>query len=147
MLLSEKSSHRRLGWTLVEFATALLVLGIVASFGVPRLVQATERNRALEAFAYLSEVAAEQDRFHQEHGVYAADLAELHPARALPRHFRTGRMVASPGRSLADSWSLTLTRLDPPSRFGPYTVTFNERGFDAAGSSACRFQELGMSGK
>lgn len=147
MLPHGKSSNRRRGWTLVEFATALLVLGIVASFGVPRLVRASERNRASEAFAYLSELAAEQDQFRHEHGAYATDLSELHPARPLPKHFRIGRIVPAPGHSLTDSWSLTLTRLDPPSRFGPYTVTFNERGFDRGASSACRFQELGLSGK
>jgi type II secretory pathway pseudopilin PulG len=147
MSLHGKSSQRRRGWTLVEFATALLVVGIVASFGIPRLVRATERNRAAEAFVYLSEVGAAQDGYHREHGVYASDLGELQLVKPLPKHFRVGHIAPSPGRSLKDSWSLTLSRVEPPSRFGPYTVTFNESGFNVAGSSACRFQELGLPGR
>jgi len=49
--------------------------------------------------------------------------------------FAVGELTAGSSGSLADSWSLTLTRFGDAFLFGSYTVTFHENGFDAASST------------
>jgi type IV pilus assembly protein PilA len=123
------------GFTLVELAVVVVIIGVLAAFAVPRFRDSVERSKASEAFNYLSSVRAGQERYHARQGTYAADLTDLDIQMAAPKYFSAG--VVQPGGtgSLEDSWSLTLTRQGSSAGYGAYTVTFNEAGYDAAGST------------
>ena len=56
------------GFTLVELAVVVVIIGVLAAFAVPRFMASVERSKAAEAFNYLSAVQAAQERYHVDGG-------------------------------------------------------------------------------
>ena len=48
----------RSGFTLVELAVVVVIIGVLAAFAVPRFMASVERSKAAEEFNYLSSVQA-----------------------------------------------------------------------------------------
>ena len=74
----------RKGFTLVELAVVIVIIGVLAAFGVPRFLKSVERSKAAEAFQYLAAVRAAEERYIAKEGVYTTDLtaAGHRPSRA-----------------------------------------------------------------
>ena len=130
------------GFTLVELSMIIVVIGVLASFGVPRFRAAVERSRAGEAIAYLAAVRASQERYQAIYGTYAPSPSNLDVRQPQPKYFTVG--VVEPGDTgdFEDSWRLTLTRTSPSSGYGNYTVSFGEGGFDASESTIADLPEI-----
>jgi len=127
-----RSGRAQAGFSLVELTIVVIVLGVLATFAVPRFMTAVERAKASEAYSYLSEIASAQSRHNARTGEYSAALADLDVELAAPVNFA----VASPvSGDWEVEWELTLTRVGPASGYSPYTVVFDENGFDAATST------------
>jgi prepilin-type N-terminal cleavage/methylation domain-containing protein len=125
----------RKGFTLVELAVVVVIIGVLAAFGVPRLLKAVERSKASEAFAYHTAVRSAQERYHARQATYADAINLLDIKVSTPKYFTVGTLSAGSTGSLEDSWSLTLTRTGASAGYGAYTVTFTDEGFDAANST------------
>jgi len=121
---------KRQGFTLVELAVVVVIIGVLAAFAVPRFLASVERSKAAEAFNYLSAVQSAQERYHARQGIYGAAVADLDIKFSTPKYFTVGLIAAGGTGSLEDSWTLTLTRTGAAAGYGAYTVTFNEEGFD-----------------
>jgi prepilin-type N-terminal cleavage/methylation domain-containing protein len=126
--------RRRRGVSLVEVAVAIIVLGVLAAFAVPRFLDSVERARATEAIDYLAAVRAAQERFQLRQGTYCNDLAKLEVRLHAPAWFTIGTPAAGESGDLGDSWSLTLTRTGAAGAYGPYKVVYTDQGFDAINS-------------
>ena len=50
----------RRAFTLVELAVVIVIIGVLAAFGVPRFIKSVERSKAAEAFAYEAAVRSSQ---------------------------------------------------------------------------------------
>ncbi len=73
-----------LGFTMVELVTVIVIIGILAAFGIPRLPRTVERSKASEAFKYLDSVRASQERYQAQHGTYSDELTSLDMQLPLP---------------------------------------------------------------
>src|SRR3989442_1577023 len=103
----------RKGFTLVELAVVVVIIGVLAAFGVPRLLKSVERSKAAEAFGYLSSVRSAQERYHARQGTYAGNLTDLDIRVSTPKYYTVGSFAAGGTGSLEDSWTMTLTRTGP----------------------------------
>ena len=130
MRLRARKGNR--GFSLVELTVVVILIGVLAAFGVPRFRDSVERSKAAEAFNFLSAVRSAQERYHALKGQYATSLAQLDIDLSTPTYFRVGRITDGDGRGyekIQTSWSLTLTRKGPSAGYGNYTVTFTQNGF------------------
>src|ERR1019366_4840344 len=124
----------RKGFTLVELSVVIVIIGVLAAFGVPRFLKAVEKSKAAEAFAYLSAIRDAQERYQAAQGTYATDLTTLDIQMPPPKYFTVGTVGAGAGTQ-QNSWSLTLTRLGASAGYGPYTVVFTDQGYDTVNST------------
>jgi prepilin-type N-terminal cleavage/methylation domain-containing protein len=129
------TSRHQVGYTLLELAVVIVIIGVIAGLGVPRLIESVERSRAADAFDYLSSIRAAQERYQARYGAYATNVTDLDIRSTPPASFTVpATFVPSRTSSLRDSWSLTLTRTG----YGAYTIAFTEKGFDASNSTIAR---------
>jgi type IV pilus assembly protein PilE len=74
---------RARGFTLVDVAVALAVVGVVASMALPSMQAHLARGRRAEAVAALTRVQAAQEQYRAHQGLYAPQLGAL-PGAASP---------------------------------------------------------------
>jgi prepilin-type N-terminal cleavage/methylation domain-containing protein len=144
MQLHRESPRTRKGFTLVELAVVIVIIGVLAAFGVPKFLNSVERSKAAEAFAYLSAVRSAEERYLAKEGVYTADLTALDINLQAPKYFTvpTTITVTAGTATSPPAWSLTLTRVAATSSKGAYTVTFTEGGFDSTNSTITANPEI-----
>jgi prepilin-type N-terminal cleavage/methylation domain-containing protein len=129
----------RAGFTLVELAVVIVIIGVLAAFAVPRFRASVERSKATEAFNYLSAIQAAQERYHAREGIYASTLTDLNVQLSAPKYFTVGDVQ---GDNFETAWSLTLTRTGNAAGYGEYTVTFTQDGFDTENSTVTQHENI-----
>lgn len=135
-MFASKKGSRNSGFTLVELAVVVVIIGVLAAFAVPRFLASVERSKAAEAFNYLASIHSSQERYHARQGTYASDLSTLDIELVDPEYFTVGTVAVPSGESdLETGWELTLTRVGASAGYGAYTVVFNQDGFDPANST------------
>src|SRR5438128_2400225 len=96
--------RNRAGFTLVELAVVIIIIGVLAAFAVPRFLDSVERSKAAEAFNYLAAVRAAQERYQVRQGTYADDVTKLDIQMPDPKYFTVGTPAAGSTRNLKYSW-------------------------------------------
>jgi prepilin-type N-terminal cleavage/methylation domain-containing protein len=145
----------RTGFTLVELAVVIVIIGVLAAFGVPQFLKSVERSKAAEAFNYLSALRSAQERYLAKNGIYwggtisGADATlssdanqgtgeTLDIVQTVPKYFSGDGSVAgdievteSGTATVAGvpTWECTLMRIGASSSYGKYTVTYNQAGY------------------
>jgi prepilin-type N-terminal cleavage/methylation domain-containing protein len=137
----------RKGFTLVELAVVIVIIGVLAAFGVPRFLKSVERSKAAEAFAYLAAVRSSQERYQAQNGIYASDITSLDIKASTPKYFTVGTIAAGSTSSLQDSWTLTLTRTGASAGYGAYTVIFTQDGYDSTNSGIQALTDINPMGQ
>ena len=135
-MLATKRDNARGGFTLVELAVVVVIIGVLAAFAVPRFLASVERSKAAEAFNYLATVHSSMERYHARQGIYADDLTNIDTELTSPEYFTVGSVaVPASETDLETGWELTLTRAGASAGYGAYTVVFNHDGFDTTNST------------
>ena len=112
----------------------LLAAGaVVALAALPKqsVCGSSERARASEAFAYLAQVEAMQQRFRARTGHFADSLDQLEPGLTQPKYFRVWELH---GVAENDNWTVQLERWPPSEEAGAYRVVWTSAGFDSLNS-------------
>jgi prepilin-type N-terminal cleavage/methylation domain-containing protein len=148
MSLHPQSPRTRKGFTLVELAVVVVIIGVLAAFGVPKLLNSVERSKAAEAFSYLSAIRDAEERYLAQQGVYASDPSQLDIGMQTPKYFTVPATITTTqgDGTTASSWSLQLTRIATSSSKGAYTVQFTQDGYDPGNSSIDSMPEINPQG-
>jgi prepilin-type N-terminal cleavage/methylation domain-containing protein len=123
---------RRAGFSLVELSIVVVILGVLATFAVPRYTRSVERSKAGEAFSFLRTLVSAQEAYNARGGRYSNAIGQLDAQMKTPKYFAVGRLTSSNWQT---RWRLILTRSGADSGYGPYTVVFDETGFNRGRSS------------
>jgi prepilin-type N-terminal cleavage/methylation domain-containing protein len=129
-----RTTKSRKGFTLVELAVVIVIIGVLAAFGVPQFLKSVERSKAAESFNYLSAVRAAQERYLAQNGSYATVLSTLDIKQTAPKYFggaASGGDLTISAEQVATgipTWSCSLARLTATSSYN-YNVVFDQDGF------------------
>jgi prepilin-type N-terminal cleavage/methylation domain-containing protein len=147
MTLKSLSAKSRKGFTLVELAVVIVIIGVLAAFGVPKFLNSVERSKAAEAFAYLAALRTAEERYQSKEGVYTEDVTKLDIKMQPPKYFTVGEITLTTNTESGDpSWTCTLTRIEASSSKGDYTVTFTEDGYNKGSSTIDALPEINPQG-
>jgi prepilin-type N-terminal cleavage/methylation domain-containing protein len=103
-----RTAHPRRGMSLVELAIVTVIIGILASMGIPSFHRALEQSRADLAAANLWSVWSAQRLYWLDNRTYAPDLATLESAGLLD-HSVSAQNFYSVGVAAADDSTFTAT--------------------------------------
>ncbi|MEO3693754.1 type IV pilin protein [Roseateles paludis] len=65
------------GFTLIELATAILVIGILSAIAYPNYTSSIQKSRRGDAIAVLTAITQAQERYRMSHAAYAGDTETL----------------------------------------------------------------------
>ncbi len=125
--LSKKS-----GFSLVELTIVVVILGVLATFAVPRFMRSVERSKASEAFNYCENIVSGQAAYQGRNGQFTNTVANLDVTLSSPQYFTVANPTSSNWQS---AWEIKLTRSGASAGYGAYTVVFDQNGFNKAKSS------------
>jgi len=129
----------RKGFTLVELAVVIVIIGVLAAFGVPKFLNSVEKSKATEGFNYLSAFQSAQERYLAQNGSYASSIASLDVSFPVMKYFNAPQdsdvTAVAGGLGTNPTWTLTLTRTAATSSYGAYTITFTQNGWDGSTTS------------
>ena len=152
--MSRTATGSRKGFTLVELAVVIVIIGVLAAFGVPQFLKSVERSKCAEAFNYLSALRSAQERFVAKNGIYwggtiaggtmtndaanggGTGTEQLDISQTAPKYFSgdgtaggTLTVNEAAGATGKPTWDCTLERVTATSSYGGYTVTYNQDGY------------------
>jgi len=128
-------NQKKAGFSLVELTIVVVILGVLATFAVPRFMSSVEKTKASEAFSYMTQVESAQARYNAEKGKYANRMRKLDIDIDRPEFFSVGRFSSS---NWETNWEMKLTRNGASSGYGRYTVVFDQDGFNTRKSTVPR---------
>ena len=124
-------NHSQQGFSLVELTIVVVILGVLATFAVPRFQSSVERTKASEGFVYLKRTQEMQERFMATVGRYAYSKEEIKRKTgerlADPQFFRLSSYSSA---NWERRWAVKLTRSGASSGYGGYSIVWSQDGFD-----------------
>jgi len=140
------------GFTLIELLVVVLIIGILASIGIPQYFKAVERSRVTEATNAFANIKNSQERFFSRMNVYTNSWDDLDIT--MKNVGGNGLDCAGTGGCLLKSYNVQITantqtsyvisatRRDNVNRYGAYTINFTGPSGDLSCSNELCAREL-----
>ncbi|WP_022964964.1 type IV pilin protein [Denitrificimonas caeni] len=119
------------GFTLIEVMIVVAIIGILAAIAYPSYDEYVKRGNRTEGQAFLSDVAARQERYFAQNNVYVTAIADI---------AKLG--LSSPTRSATSKYTLAIAKVADD---GGYTLTANNQ-FNDAKCATLTLDALGVRG-
>lgn len=129
-MISVLNNHyrRESGFTLIEVMITVVIIAILASIAYPSYQEFVKRGNRTEGQAFLSEIAARQERYYTQNNEYVTSDADI------------GKLNLKDGKnSETKKYVLSLSKIDSD---GGYTLTATQQ----FGDSACGNLTLAATG-
>lgn len=113
----------------------VVMIGITALFAIPRYEAQKEAPISAKAFQFLHRMQGAQNLHYRKHGKFADHVEAMNIQSSIPPEFVLRDLRSDDWEA---GWTAVLVRRSRWSAFGPYTVKFNQNGFQVKGSTVCR---------
>jgi len=121
----------RKGFTLIELLVVIIIIGVLASFGLPQYVKVAEKARKAEGVSLLSMIRASQLRYKAENGAYTTTVSNLDIDYTTPKYFT----VNSPAGTAAEVGKVTRNGVEGASYV--YVLTISDAGTVTCTGASC----------
>lgn len=119
------------GFTLIELLIVVLIIGILASIGIPQYFRAVERSRVTEATTVFANIKNSQERFYARKLQYTNNWDDLDIEMKGVNGTCTGTSACplknyniTLTNNSATSYEIRAQRNVSTARYGQYTITF-----------------------
>ena len=138
------------GFTLIELLVVVLIIGILASIGIPQYFKAVERSRVTEATNAFANIKNSQERFFSRMNVYTNSWDDLD----ITMKNVAGTDCSGTGGCIlkyynvqitantSTSYVISATRLQSVNRYGQYNIRFTGPSGDLSCSDELCAREL-----
>lgn len=120
------------GFSLVELTIVVVILGVLATFAVPRFMSSVEKTKVSGAFTSLSEIQNLFERKLAMDGTYMGPSWDLQLNPWIPEGFAFSGLTSS---NWETNWQLTVVRTGASSGHGRYRIVWDQDGFNKGRSS------------
>ncbi len=124
------------GFTLLELIVVIIIIGVLASLGLPQFFKAVEKARSAEGTSLLGMLRSGQIRYYTAKAAFVTDVANLDVSYTTAKYFTI--TLQNPAYAEANTIA-TATRNSTqlPSGFGNYILTITIGGTLACSGVGC----------
>jgi len=123
------------GFTLLELIVVVIIIGILASLGLPQFFKTVEKGRAAEGTSLLGTLRSAQIRYYGEKAAFATAVANLDVDYTTPKYFTIS--LQNPAYAEASVVATAVRNAyQQPTGFA-YTLTITVSGTIACSGTGC----------